>query len=66
MHGTCAIFGCERGSEILAHGGVLGGHDICGNTARAVSAKKQTIAALKLKISAKAADKKAAVSRSAG
>ena len=39
MHGACAVFGCKRGSEILAHGGVLDGHDICGKTARAVSAK---------------------------
>ena len=61
MRGACAIFGCERGSEILAHG-----HDICDNTARAVSAKKQTAAALKLKISAKAADKKVAASRNTG
>lgn len=34
MRGTCAVFGCKRGSEILAHDGVLGGHDICGKTAR--------------------------------
>ena len=66
MRGACAVFGCERGSEILAHDGVLGGHDICGKTARAVSAKKQTAAALKLKISAKAADKRAAASRNTG
>lgn len=39
MCDTCAIFGCKRGSAILAHGGVRGGHDICGKTARAVSAK---------------------------
>ncbi len=53
MRGTCAIFGCERGSAILAHGGVLGGHDICGKTARRSVCKNK-----KLKISAKAADKK--------
>ena len=41
MRGTCAIFGCERGSEILAHDGVLGGHDIYGKTARAVPAKNK-------------------------
>ena len=66
MRGTCAIFGCERGSEILAHDGVLGGHDIYGKTARAVCLQKQRVAALKLKISAKAADKKAAASRNTG
>ena len=47
----------RAGSEILAHDGVLGGHDICDNTARSVSAKTNA-AALKFKISAKAADKK--------
>ena len=41
MRGTCAIFGCKRGSEILAHDGVLGGHDICGKIARAVPAKNK-------------------------
>ncbi|WP_297916504.1 hypothetical protein [uncultured Campylobacter sp.] len=41
MRGACAIFGCKRGSEILAHDGVLGGHDICGKTARAVPAKNK-------------------------
>ena len=40
MRGTCAIFGCERGSEILAHDGVLGGHDIYGKTARAQCLQK--------------------------
>ena len=28
MRGACAVFGCERGSEILAHGDVLGRHDM--------------------------------------
>lgn len=39
MCGACAVFGYKWGSEILAHGGVRGGHDIYGKTARAVSAK---------------------------
>lgn len=66
MRGACAIFGCERGSEILAHGGILGGHNICGKTARRSIRKKQMPPALKLKISAKAADKKVAASRNTG
>ena len=65
MRGACAIFGCEHDLKFSARRRSRWARHLRQDSA-AQCLQKQTAAALKLKISAKAADKKAAASRNTG